>query len=143
MKIIQTQGRGASQAEKMLAALEQRGSTALDSVLPAVSRIVTGVRNHGDRALHRYAAQFDGLKDTAALRIAPVEMSAAWDTLPPLFAMLYQLPLNRFEPLPSINFRPRGVTHRLTASPPASLCALSARLAAMFQAAGIRCHRRC
>jgi histidinol dehydrogenase len=83
MKIIRTQGRGASQAEKMLAALEQRGGTALDSVLPAVSRIVTGVRNHGDRALHRYAAQFDGLKDTAALRIAPDEMSAAWDTLPP------------------------------------------------------------
>ncbi|HEY1901919.1 MAG TPA: histidinol dehydrogenase [Terracidiphilus sp.] len=83
MKIIRTQGRGANQAEKMLAALEQRGGTALSSVLPAVSRIVAGVRKGGDRALHRYAAQFDGLKDTAALRIAPDEMFAAWDAFTP------------------------------------------------------------
>ncbi len=61
MKLISTKGRGAVQAREVLAALERRGGAALDSVLPAVRRIVTDVRRRGDRALLKYAAQFDGL----------------------------------------------------------------------------------
>ena len=37
----------------------------------------------GDRALLRYAAQFDGLKDAATLRITPEEMAAAWEAINP------------------------------------------------------------
>ena len=81
MKIIRTKGRGAQQAEQTLAALEQRGSAALDSVLPAVKRIVADVRKRGDRALMRYAAQFDGLANATALRVTPEEMSAAWEAI--------------------------------------------------------------
>jgi histidinol dehydrogenase len=44
---------------------------------------VSDVRKRGDRALQRYAAQFDGLKDAAELRITPAEMAAAWDKLNP------------------------------------------------------------
>ena len=65
----------------MLAALEQRGGAALDSVLPAVRRIVADVRRRGDRALLRYAAQFDGLTGPDALRISPEEMAAAWKAI--------------------------------------------------------------
>ena len=83
MKLIRTKGRGAAQTAEMLAALERRGGAALDSVLPAVARIVTDVRKRGDRALLRYAAQFDGLASAAALRVTPEEMAAAWKALDP------------------------------------------------------------
>jgi histidinol dehydrogenase len=83
MKLIRTKGRGAHQTHALLAALEQRGGAALDSVLPAVRRIVTDVRKRGDRALFQYAAQLDGLVSTAQLRIAPAELAAAWDALDP------------------------------------------------------------
>jgi histidinol dehydrogenase len=83
MKIIRTKGRGEQQAEETLAALERRGSAALDTVLPAVRRIVASVRRQGDRALLRYAAQLDGLQDAAALRISQEEMAAAWENASP------------------------------------------------------------
>jgi histidinol dehydrogenase len=83
MKTIRTKGRGAEQTERILAALERRGGAALDSVLPAVSRIVAAVRKQGDRALFRYAKQFDGLTDKAKLRITPEEMQSAWESINP------------------------------------------------------------
>lgn len=83
MKLIRTKGRGAQQAEEILTALEHRGASSLDSVLPVVRRIVTNVRKRGDRALLRYAAQFDGLESSANLRIAAEEMSAAWEAIGP------------------------------------------------------------
>jgi histidinol dehydrogenase len=83
MKIIKTKGRGAQPTADTLAALEQRGGAALDAVLPAVKRIVSDVRKRGDRALLRYAAQFDGLADPAKLRITPDEMAAAWESITP------------------------------------------------------------
>lgn len=79
MKLIRSQGRGATNAANVLAALERRGGAALDSVLPAVKRIVADVRRKGDRALLRYASQFDGLSGPDALRITREEMAAAWD----------------------------------------------------------------
>jgi histidinol dehydrogenase len=83
MKLIRTRGRGARAAAETLAALERRGGAALDNVLPAVRRIVTDVRKRGDRALLRYAAQFDGLGGAEALRVNPGEMVAAWNSLDP------------------------------------------------------------
>jgi len=83
MKIIRTQGRGSRQADEILAALERRGGSALNSVLPAVKRIVANVRKRGDGALLRYAAQFDGLRDAARVRIASDEMAHAWEAIGP------------------------------------------------------------
>jgi len=71
MKTIRTKGRGAEQTAEILAALERRGGAALDTVLPAVKRIVADVRKQGDRALLRYAAQFDGLAGASSLRVTP------------------------------------------------------------------------
>jgi histidinol dehydrogenase len=84
LETIRTKGRGAQQAEETLAALERRGCVSLDSVLPAVKRIVADVRKRGDRALLRYAAEFDGLSGPASLRVTPEEMAAAWQTIDPL-----------------------------------------------------------
>ena len=83
MKLIRTAGRRRQQAEDALRALEQRGGAALDSVLPTVKRIVAAVRRSGDRALFRYARQFDGLADARMFRISREEMSSAWDSIDP------------------------------------------------------------
>jgi histidinol dehydrogenase len=83
MKLIRTKSRAAQQTAEILAALEDRGGAALDAVLPAVKRIVADVRKQGDRALLRYAAQFDGLAGADALRVTPDEMAAAWDAISP------------------------------------------------------------
>ena len=83
MKLIRTKGRAAQQTAEILAALEDRGGAARDAVLPAVKRIVADVRKQGDRALLRYAAQFDGLAGADVLRVTPNEMAAAWDGLTP------------------------------------------------------------
>jgi histidinol dehydrogenase len=83
MKLIRTKGRDAKQTAEILAALEQRGGAALDSVLPAVKRIVSDVRKKGDRALLSYAARFDGLPGTADLRVTQQEMAAAFDAIDP------------------------------------------------------------
>ena len=83
MKLIRTKGRGAQEAVATIAAIEQRGGSTLDTVLPVVRRIVRDVRKHGDRVLLRYAAEFDGLKDEASLRVTSDEMAAAWKDTDP------------------------------------------------------------
>jgi histidinol dehydrogenase len=83
MKLIRTKGRGARETAALLAALERRGGAALDTVLPAVRRIVADVRRRGDRALHSYAAQFDGLDDPPKLPITREEMTSAWNATDP------------------------------------------------------------
>ncbi len=83
MRVIRTRGRGAREAAAVLAALECRGGAALDSVLPVVKRIVAHIQRNGDRALLRYAAQFDGLASATQLRIDPQEMAEAWRMIGP------------------------------------------------------------
>jgi histidinol dehydrogenase len=83
LKTIRTTGQSAARAEAILAALERRASAALDSVVPAVRRIVSAVRKRGDRALFRYAAELDGMRDASALRITPEEMASAWEGITP------------------------------------------------------------
>jgi len=83
MKLIRTKGRGAIETARILAQLENRGSASLDSVLPAVRRIVSDVRRNGDRAILRYAEKFDGLASASSLCIPREELAAAWDSLDP------------------------------------------------------------
>ena len=83
MRLIRTRGRGAQDTAAVIAALERRGGAALDSVLPAVKRIVADVRRKGDRALLRYASRFDGLTSPDAFRVTSGEMAAAWDAVSP------------------------------------------------------------
>ena len=83
MKLIRTKGRGAQAAAETIAALEKRGSTAIDAVVPVVKRIVNDVRKRGDGALIEYARQLDGLRGPDTLRVKPEEMAAAWKALDP------------------------------------------------------------
>jgi histidinol dehydrogenase len=79
MRLIQTSGRGARKAAEVIAALEARGGTSLDGVLPLVRRIVANVRRGGDRALLKYAKKFDELRGVEELCIGAEEMAAAWE----------------------------------------------------------------
>jgi histidinol dehydrogenase len=88
MKLIRTTGRGAARAAaETVAALERRGGAALDAVLPTVQRIVADVRRNGDRALLRFAREFDGFtgpgKGATASRVTQEETAAAWKTADP------------------------------------------------------------
>jgi histidinol dehydrogenase len=83
MKLIRTTGRNARAAAETLAAIRSRGGAALNAAMPAVKRIVGNVRKRGDRALLRYAAEFDGLPGPGALRVTQEEMATAWKALDP------------------------------------------------------------
>ncbi|MGH9501471.1 MAG: histidinol dehydrogenase [Terriglobales bacterium] len=63
-------------AERYVRRLEQRGQT-LDALESRVRRVVQSVRRDGDRALRRYAKQWDGLSEDAPLRVSEREMQAA------------------------------------------------------------------
>jgi histidinol dehydrogenase len=53
-------------------------SSQFEKVEPQVRRIVADVRREGDRALRRYARQWDGLGSTESLRLKEAELSTAW-----------------------------------------------------------------
>src|ERR1700733_10215413 len=80
MKLISTAGRGRTAARQRVDELIARRSATYERALPAAKRIVDGVRRGGDRALRRYAAQFDGLSPQTQLRISEEEIQAAWQT---------------------------------------------------------------
>jgi histidinol dehydrogenase len=61
--------------------IEQRGSR-LETIEPAVRRIVNDVRRNGDRALVKYAQKFDALAPRQNLRVSEAELRAAWKSAP-------------------------------------------------------------
>jgi histidinol dehydrogenase len=83
MRLVKTFGRGAKAAAAMIETLEQRGATNTARVEPVVQRILAEVRKSGDRALLKYAAQFDGLTKGQALLVSREEMEAAWESTAP------------------------------------------------------------
>ncbi len=78
-------GRVAEARVKQLAA---RGSQ-FGTVEPLVRKIAEDVRRNGDRALRKYARQWDGLKAKDSIRISEKELQKAWkEVSPPLRAAL-------------------------------------------------------
>lgn len=80
MKLVKMGDRA---AEGLLARLEQRSAFNTGRAMPAVERIVAGVRRHGDTALRRYAGKLDGLGARQPLRVRRAEMEAAWKAVSP------------------------------------------------------------
>lgn len=72
-------GRAAEARVKQLAARSSQFGT----VEPRVRKIVDDVRRNGNRALRKYAAQWDGLKAGDAIRIAEQELQTAWKKVSP------------------------------------------------------------
>ena len=142
MKVIRTRGRGASGAAAAIAGLEQRGGAALESVLPAVRRIVADVRRNGDPALLRYARKLDALPEDARLRVSEEEMRAAWEACGASCAA--HLRLRRGASANSHGGRCRSHGPFLPVELwLANWCARLRRRVAIFPAGGIRCRPRC
>src|ERR1043166_1289889 len=72
-------GRAAEARVKQLAARSSQFGT----VEPRVRKIVDDVRRNGDRALRKYAAQWDGLKGGDSIRISEKELQKAWKQVSP------------------------------------------------------------
>jgi histidinol dehydrogenase len=83
MKMVKTFGRGKMAADALIETLERRGAVNTARVEPVVRRILAEVRRNGDRALLKYAAEFDGLEKRQALLVSRDEMKAAWDATAP------------------------------------------------------------
>ena len=84
MRLLKTTGRGATETWRVLGELERRQESSGKSVTPLVQRILNTVRRGGDRALRKYAAQFDlTLATVRRLQITSEEMQEAWDETSP------------------------------------------------------------
>jgi histidinol dehydrogenase len=83
MKLVRTFGRTKTAAAALIEAIEQRGALNTSKVEPVVHRVLSDVRRRGDAALRSYAAKFDGLKPSDALRVSRDEMKAAWKSTAP------------------------------------------------------------
>lgn len=68
-------------ATKRVNELAKRASL-LDAMEPKVKKIVDEVRHGGDKALAKYARDFDGLKNGQKLRVTEDEISRAWEAAP-------------------------------------------------------------
>jgi histidinol dehydrogenase len=71
-----------SEAEASVREMAARGSRYAE-VEPAVCRIVADVRRRGDRAVRKYAEQWDGLPPRETLRVAEQEIEDAWKSATP------------------------------------------------------------
>jgi histidinol dehydrogenase len=83
MKLVKTFGRGKAATDVLIETLERRGAVNTARVEPVVRRILAEVRKNGDRALLKYAAEFDGLAKGQALLVSRDEMKAAWEETTP------------------------------------------------------------
>ena len=68
--------------DRFVRTVERRGMSDLAEVEPAVRRIVNQVRKNGDRALRRYAANWDGLGRNEPLRVPQADLHEAWQRTP-------------------------------------------------------------
>ena len=83
MKLVKTFGRGKAAADVLIETMERRGTVSTARVEPVVRRILSEVRKNGDRALLKYAVEFDGLAKGQNLLVSREEMKAAWEMTAP------------------------------------------------------------
>jgi histidinol dehydrogenase len=89
MKLVRTFGRGRATALALIETLERRGAVNTARAEPVVRRILAEVRKSGDRAVLKYATEFDGLAKAQGLLVSREEMKAAWEgTAPKLQAAM-------------------------------------------------------
>ena len=75
MKIIKSD---AAEFKKFFGELRRRGGVHSPELLSSVAKIVSDVEAHGDKALFKYTAKFDGYKLTAAtVEVTPAEKKKA------------------------------------------------------------------
>ena len=90
MRLLRTQGRASKQTATLLAQLENRSGSSLETVLPTVRKILGKVRKEGDKALLSYTKKFDSLALNIPLLISEEETKAAWRQLDPTLQQALQ-----------------------------------------------------
>ncbi len=90
MRLLRTQGRASKQTATLLAQLENRSGSSLETVLPTVRKILGKVRKEGDKALLSYTKKFDSLALNTPLLISEEETKAAWRQLDPTLQQALQ-----------------------------------------------------
>jgi histidinol dehydrogenase len=83
MRLVKTFGRSKATATALIETLQRRGVANTGRVEPTVRKMLTAVRQRGDRALVKFATQFDGLAKGQELLVSREEMKAAWDETAP------------------------------------------------------------
>src|SRR5437763_10907560 len=78
MKVVESR-----KASRLIAQLVNRGAVNTGKAEPVARKIIADVRKRGDKALRKYAEEWDGLRKGQPLRVAAEEMQAAWDSVSP------------------------------------------------------------
>ena len=79
MKLVNTFGASAAEAETLIRRLEARGAVNTAKVQSAVDGILADVRDRGDDGLRAAAERLDGLTEEQPLLVSREEMRAAWE----------------------------------------------------------------
>ncbi|MGC8549581.1 MAG: histidinol dehydrogenase [Acidobacteriaceae bacterium] len=82
MRVLSLKGRNSTEAEALLARLQNRSNASYERVMPVAQRIVASVRKSGDAALLRHRAKLDGLPASEPLEVTFEEMESAWQETP-------------------------------------------------------------
>jgi histidinol dehydrogenase len=91
MRLLRTQGRASKRTASILAQLENRSGSSLETVLPTVRKILGKVRKEGDKALLAYAKNFDSLAPQIPVLVSAEETAAAWQELDPVLRRALQI----------------------------------------------------
>jgi histidinol dehydrogenase len=83
MRLVKTFGRSKATAAALIETLQRRGAVNTRRVEPTVRKMLTEVRQRGDRALVKFATLFDGLKKGQELQVSREDMKTAWDETAP------------------------------------------------------------
>jgi histidinol dehydrogenase len=83
MRLVKTFGRSKATATGLIETLQRRGVVNAGRVEPTVRKMLAEVRQRGDRALVKFATQFDGLTKGQKLLVSREEMKTAWDETAP------------------------------------------------------------
>jgi histidinol dehydrogenase len=83
MRLVKTFGRSKATATALIETLQRRGVVNAGRVEPTVRKMLAEVRQRGDRALVKFATQFDGLTKGQKLLVSREEMKTAWDETAP------------------------------------------------------------